>query len=213
MSMRSAPWRLTRPRSEPISKPPPPSWRRKTATVRRWACESRRNSWRLISGVPHSGCHLPEEIADDPRHDGPQCAAASRYCNITSAGDVMACNILPGSGGNIRHRAFRDVWESSPWLNEVRSIRRRHLHTCGSCSKISYCGRCHAQALVEDGDLYGPIVLRAAAGRDAGARGDFGARGLIGWKKRSSSASPSPSWREPPGARGGSGAAVASTNG
>ncbi len=105
---------------------------------------------------PSSGCHLPEELADDPRRDGPQCAAASRYCNITSAGDVMACNILPGSGGNVRERAFRDVWEDSPWLQEVRSIRRDDLHACKSCERISYCGRCHAQALVEDGDLYGP---------------------------------------------------------
>lgn len=107
-------------------------------------------------GGPHSGCHVMHERPDDPRIDGPQCAAASRYCNITSAGDVMACNILPGSGGNIRQRSFRDVWEHSPWLQEVRSIRRRDLHTCKDCERVSYCGRCHAQALVEDGDLYGP---------------------------------------------------------
>ncbi len=107
-------------------------------------------------GGPHLGCHLPQAGADDPRHDGPLCAAANRYCNITSSGDVMACNILPGAGGNIRQRSFRDVWENSPWLNQVRNIRRNNLHTCKSCSKLSYCGRCHAQALVEDGDLYGP---------------------------------------------------------
>ncbi len=107
-------------------------------------------------GGPHSGCHIPEEPSSDPRHDGPQCAAASRYCNITSSGDVMACNILPGSGGNLGERSFRDIWENSPWLKQVRGIRRRDLHTCKSCSHISYCGRCHAQALVEDGDLYGP---------------------------------------------------------
>lgn len=107
-------------------------------------------------GGPHSGCQVMSERPDDPRRDGPQCAAASRYCNITSAGDVMACNILPGSGGNIRRQPFRQVWEHSPWLNEVRSIRRKDLHTCKDCSRVAYCGRCHAQALVEDGDLYGP---------------------------------------------------------
>lgn len=107
-------------------------------------------------GGPHTGCQVMHERPDDPRKEGPQCAAASRYCNITSAGDVMACNILPGSGGNICKMSFREVWESSPWLKEVRSIRRRDLHTCKDCERISYCGRCHAQALVEDGDLYGP---------------------------------------------------------
>lgn len=107
-------------------------------------------------GGPHLGCHLPDDDPADPRRDGPLCAAANRYCNITSAGDVMACNILPGSDGNVRQRSFRDVWENSPWLNQIRAIRRTDLHTCKSCSRLPYCGRCHAQALVEDGDLYGP---------------------------------------------------------
>ncbi len=114
-------------------------------------------------GGPHLGCHVPPEAGqrntaedDGKDHGGPLCAAANRYCNITSSGDVMACNILPGSGGNLRERTFRDVWENSPWLNQVRGIRRSDLHTCKSCSRLSYCGRCHAQALAEDGDLYGP---------------------------------------------------------
>ena len=106
-------------------------------------------------GGPSTGCHV-DAGSEDPRLDGPQCAAASRYCNITSAGDVMACNILPGSGGNIVDRPFREIWHESPWLNQIRNIRRDDLHTCKSCERVSYCGRCHAQALVEDGDLYGP---------------------------------------------------------
>jgi len=107
-------------------------------------------------GGPHLGCEIPAEDATDPRNDGPLCAAANRYCNITSSGDVMACNILPGSDGNVRERSFRDVWENSPWLNKIRGIRRPDLDTCSTCSSLSYCGRCHAQAMVEDGDLYGP---------------------------------------------------------
>ena len=112
---------------------------------------------------PTTGCHLPAQLQPmspaDPRHDGPMCAAASRYCSISSSGDVMACNILPGSGGNLRDQSFREIWETSHWLNEVRSIRRRDLHTCHDCDRLSYCGRCHAMALVEDGDLYGPSTF------------------------------------------------------
>ncbi len=88
--------------------------------------------------------------------EAPLCAAASRYCAINSAGDVLACNILPGSGGNLRESGFREIWEGSPWLNKVRDIRAKDLHTCNTCDKLAYCGRCHAQALMEDGDLYGP---------------------------------------------------------
>ena len=97
-------------------------------------------------------------VGEGPSLDrqAPLCAAASRYCAINSAGDVLACNVLPGSGGNLRNRSFRDIWEGSPWLNRIREIRAKDLHTCNTCDKLSYCGRCHAQALLEHGDLYGP---------------------------------------------------------
>jgi radical SAM protein with 4Fe4S-binding SPASM domain len=101
-------------------------------------------------------CTVPGEYDGDPRREGPLCAAGNRYANITASGDVMACNILPGGAGNVRDRSFRDIWENSAWLKKVRSIRRRDLPTCNTCEKFSYCGRCHAQALVEDGDIVGP---------------------------------------------------------
>lgn len=105
---------------------------------------------------PHTSCSIPEEFAANPLKDGPLCAAATRFCNITASGDVMACNIMPGSGGNLRDTTFREIWEHSEWLKKVRSIRRNDLRVCGTCEKSAYCDRCHAQAFVEDGDMYGP---------------------------------------------------------
>lgn len=101
-------------------------------------------------------CSVPGEQGSDPRADGPLCAAANRYANITSAGEVRACNILPGVAGNLREHSFREIWEGSSWLKKVRAIRRKDLETCDTCTKIAYCGRCHAQALVEDGNILGP---------------------------------------------------------
>ena len=105
---------------------------------------------------PHTSCAIPEEYLESPDNEGPMCAAANRFCNITASGDVTACNILPGSGGNVRDTPFREIWEQSPWLEKIRAIRRRDIRVCSGCDKIAYCERCHAQALVEDGDLYGP---------------------------------------------------------
>lgn len=104
----------------------------------------------LLLPVVEEGLHLNREA--------PLCAAASRYCAINSEGDVLACNILPGSGGNLRNRSFREIWEGSPWLKKIREIRAKDLHPCNTCDKLSYCGRCHAQALLEHGDLYGPSL-------------------------------------------------------
>jgi radical SAM protein with 4Fe4S-binding SPASM domain len=103
----------------------------------------------------YTPCSIPEEGRSDPRAGGPLCAAGNRYANIASSGEVRACNILPGEAGNLREQTFREIWEGSPWLEKVRSIRRHDLDPCNTCSKFSYCGRCHAMALVERGNILG----------------------------------------------------------
>ncbi len=104
----------------------------------------------------YAPCSIPEEHVDDPRADGPLCAAGNRYANIASSGEVRACNILPGEAGNLLEKSFREIWEGSEWLKKIRAIRRKDLETCDTCPKFSYCGRCHAVSLVEDGDIMGP---------------------------------------------------------
>ncbi len=106
-------------------------------------------------GGPVLGC-FDRTGAEAPVADAPLCAAATRYACITSSGDVMACNILPGADANVRERSFLEVWRESPWLNRVRGLRRKDLTECATCAKFSYCGRCQAQALTEDGELLGP---------------------------------------------------------
>jgi radical SAM protein with 4Fe4S-binding SPASM domain len=127
-----------------------------------------------LSGGRDGGCHLPDEATVHPAGDGPLCAAGVRYANITAAGDVLACNILPDPAGNINHASFREIWERSPQLQRLRAIRRPDLRVCSSCSKFPYCGRCHARALVEDGDILGPCSAscdHAAALEDVARRG------------------------------------------
>lgn len=88
--------------------------------------------------------------------DGRPCAVGSRTCTITASGDVVGCPVMPEVAGNINRLPFLEIWHDSPWFRELRSIRRTDLRVCGSCSKLAYCNRCPAQALVEDGDLRGP---------------------------------------------------------
>jgi radical SAM protein with 4Fe4S-binding SPASM domain len=140
------------------------------------------------SYATRSGCPSP----DRDRGEGPPCAAGVRYCAVSPGGDLLACNLLRRSAGNLRDRSFRDVWESSPALHELRRIRRADLPACASCPALPSCSRCPAQALLEDGDLRGPS--RRACER-AGVAGP--------WPRRSSPpagrrggcrASPSTSW-------------------
>lgn len=103
-----------------------------------------------------STCLIPGEEATHVNPDEPLCAAGVRYAAISASGEVRACTVLPGVAGNLNEHSFREIWERSTWLHTLRNTTLRDLKTCSTCPKISYCGRCHAQALVEDGDMLGP---------------------------------------------------------
>jgi len=104
---------------------------------------------------PYSPCpNLPKE-STLPNGDDTICGAGIRTANIGPSGDVRACTVLPFVVGNVAHRDFRSVWETSPWLHHLRSLRVRDLKGCADCHRLAYCNRCPAQALAETGDLLG----------------------------------------------------------
>jgi AdoMet-dependent heme synthase len=84
------------------------------------------------------------------------CGAGHNACYVSAYGDVMPCVALPIACGNIREAPFAEIWSGSAKMLEVRAIRIRDLHTCSRCEASRFCSRCPGQALVEDGDLYGP---------------------------------------------------------
>ncbi len=84
------------------------------------------------------------------------CGASHNACYISAYGDVQPCVAMPIACGNVRDEPFEEIWRRSPEMLRVRSIRIRDLHTCSSCAASRFCTRCPGQALVENGDLYGP---------------------------------------------------------
>jgi radical SAM protein with 4Fe4S-binding SPASM domain len=105
---------------------------------------------------PYSACLAPADCELSLAPDMAVCAAGVRVANVTPAGNVLACTILPGVAGNIMAQGFSEIWCGSPWLRRLRSIRRPELEECDTCSRFAYCKRCPAQALLEDGNLLGP---------------------------------------------------------
>lgn len=91
-----------------------------------------------------------------PDLDEIPCGASHNACYINSYGDVQPCVALPIVCGNVREESFEEIWRRSTKMGEVRSIRIRNLHTCSTCAASQFCTRCPGQALVEDGNLYGP---------------------------------------------------------
>ncbi len=112
---------------------------------------------RVLSDATLNPDPLPTEIPDvRPDLDDIACGAGHNACYVSAYGDVMPCVALPLACGNIRDTPFAEIWSDSRSMREVRSIRVRSLHTCAGCEAAAFCTRCPGQALVEDGDLYGP---------------------------------------------------------
>lgn len=87
--------------------------------------------------------------------DGLPCSAGHTGCYISPYGDVFPCVQFPLPSGNLRRQKFAEIWQGSPQLKEVRSIRARDLPTCSTCAHVGTCTRCPGLAFME-GNMRGP---------------------------------------------------------
>ncbi|HWZ82370.1 MAG TPA: radical SAM protein [Terriglobales bacterium] len=99
-------------------------------------------------------CAPPKPVTDDDM-EGYSCSAGHSFCYISPYGDVFPCVQFPLPTGNIRRQKFMDIWNHSPEMNEVRSIKAKDLTVCSSCSHVSSCTRCPGLAYME-GSMRGP---------------------------------------------------------
>ena len=98
------------------------------------------------------------------------CIAGQVIALIDVDGNVLPCSYFPKSGGNIRERSFKDIWENSELFKEMRDFKK-YKGRCGSCEYINVCGGCRARAYAVTGDYldeepfcgYIPYRIRKAA--------------------------------------------------
>lgn len=98
---------------------------------------------------------LPPPAVSEEMLEGIPCGAGHTSVYISPYGDVYPCVQFPLTCGNVRTQPFREIWQNSPQLREVRSIRARDLTTCSSCAHVGTCSRCPGLAYME-GDMRGP---------------------------------------------------------
>ena len=99
-------------------------------------------------------CAPPKPVSDSDL-EGYSCSAAHSFCYISPYADVFPCVQFPLPSGNLRRQKFIDIWNGSPQLNEVRSVRAKDLTVCSSCSHVTTCTRCPGLAYLE-GSMRGP---------------------------------------------------------
>jgi MoaA/NifB/PqqE/SkfB family radical SAM enzyme len=136
---------------------------------------------------PHFDCGEARVVGDADPAD-PLCAAGLRFCTVTPSGDVVACSILPGSAGNLRERAFREIWDHSPGSTACSALKRGDLPACRGALTFPPVPLPGA-GLVETGDVLGrshrharaAMVSEIRASRTGeGPAGDAGESGASG---------------------------------
>lgn len=83
------------------------------------------------------------------------CGAGRVYAAIEDNGDVYPCVFLPIKVGNLLERDFRDIWQNSPILKDLRN-RELLGGACSSCDFKYSCGGCRARAYGYYGDYNAP---------------------------------------------------------
>jgi AdoMet-dependent heme synthase len=82
---------------------------------------------------------------------GKGCIAGQTICLIDAFGNVQPCSYMAASAGNVKETPFREIWEKSPLLEELRDFER-YKGRCGSCEYLNVCGGCRARAEAVHGD-------------------------------------------------------------
>lgn len=94
------------------------------------------------------------------------CMAGTEYCRITPQGDVTPCPYMTAVAGNVRDQSFREIWETSPVLLQLRDITQLKGR-CGVCEFKELCGGCRCRAYAAYGDYLheDPACTYQPAGR------------------------------------------------
>jgi heme b synthase len=73
------------------------------------------------------------------------CLAGQHIAFIDRFGNVRPCSYFSESAGNLREQSFREVWENSALLNDMRAFGQ-YKGKCGACEYLQVCGGCRARA-------------------------------------------------------------------
>lgn len=85
------------------------------------------------------------------------CDAGRGTCVISPGGQIYPCAALRIPFGNLRERAFEEIWYLSESALRLRALRLSDLPVCSKCTLSRYCSRCPGVALLEHGDLRSPV--------------------------------------------------------
>lgn len=85
---------------------------------------------------------IAKEMGINPRFSR-GCLAGTSYCIISPIGDVQPCAYLNLPIGNVKEKAFSEIWSNNPIFEELRTLD--YKGKCGICKYKNDCGGCRAR--------------------------------------------------------------------
>ncbi len=84
------------------------------------------------------------------------CKAGVNFFSVNPLGKVLPCVQFQMVAGDLRSQRFHDIWRSAPIFIRLRKTINAHLEGCRDCRLLPICFRCPGEALLSDGDAFGP---------------------------------------------------------
>lgn len=84
------------------------------------------------------------------------CSIGQDTCRISPYGEVFGCVVNTRAVGNLRKQSFREIWETAPYFQHLRSLTIKDLRL-DPARPSSGEFRCSTLAEIEDGDFLGPF--------------------------------------------------------
>ncbi len=104
-------------------------------------------------GHPH-GAGAPHDFSASTRG----CLGGISFLFISHNGDTQPCGYLEVSGGNVREKPIREIWENAEVFERLRDYSQL-TGKCGKCEYVDTCGGCRARAYYRYGDYLAPEPL------------------------------------------------------
>ena len=95
----------------------------------------------------HTGFGL--KIAEQVFHG---CAAGRGFLYIKANGDVWPCPFVEVTGGNVRQKSLKEIYERSEVFRNLRNREHTLKGICGECTFRKVCGGCRGRAWAYTGD-------------------------------------------------------------
>lgn len=114
-----------------------------------WICHRQADS--PLEVKPTDAPHYQRICRQCGREAKKGCLAGTGFCFVSATGDLKPCGYFDLKLGNIRERAFAEIWQTSPVLDDLRHPDRLK-GKCGVCEYRQVCGGCRARALAATGD-------------------------------------------------------------